>query len=256
MLEAICKAGTSPESVKEIEELFAVLAPVLRDEHDVPPGQPNMGMESHSMERTTNLMAGLGVSIQPGYGRADSGMPFQDDHLYRKDAALVSKLIHLLHHKDTDVHFEMLSVARRHLNAGKIERTATAYSALVFAGLKLARRILLEEIGEDTVKAEKPGHKEEASPPEPAAPENSGEKETTPEEGDSATKESEVVSDEAHEEKEATPTPEAAADSETNEVETQAQESSEAKQDAPLAEATKAAKSVRYVCVLTVAANL
>jgi len=150
MLEAVNKAGSSPESVKEIEELFAVLAPVLRDERDIPPpGQQTVGLQSPSMERTANLMAGLGVSTQQAYGREDSGMMLQDDPQYRKDAALVSKLIHLLNHKDSDIQFEMLSVARHHLDAGKIERTAVAYSALVFAGLKLAKRILLEEIGED-----------------------------------------------------------------------------------------------------------
>lgn len=239
MLEAICKAGTSPESVKEIEELFAVIAPVLRDEHDLPPGHQNMAMGSLSMERTTNLMAGLDVSMQPGYGRADSAIPSQDDHLYRKDAALVSKLIHLLSHKHTDVHFEMLSVARRHLHAGKIERTATAYSALVFAGLKLARRILLEDIGEHTV-IDGETDLQAAFPPHDAATVVGSE--TKPEEGDTAMNDSELGADEAHEEKEATPLPEAIADPSKEEI--QEHSSSEAKQDSVLGDATKIAKSV------------
>jgi vacuolar protein sorting-associated protein 35 len=141
MLEAVCKAGKSPTSMKEIEELFSVIAPVLREEHENIRGQ-----NTSQMQMTTNLMAGLGVSYQPSFGQADTGMPIQEDPQYRKDAALVSKLIHLLHHQDTDIHFQMLEVARNHLNGGRMQKTGSPFIALVFAGLNLAKRIVLEAV--------------------------------------------------------------------------------------------------------------
>jgi len=63
MLESVSKAGSSPDSVKEIEELFSVIAPVLREEGDVGP-RPNQA-PADAMDRTANLMAGLGVSPTP-----------------------------------------------------------------------------------------------------------------------------------------------------------------------------------------------
>ena len=157
MLEAVNNMGTSPKSVKEIEELFSVIAPVLRNEHDAPP-QPTTG-NSDPADKTASLMANLGVSPNPqrSFGGAQS---FQEDPaLYREDAALVSKLVHLLDHSDTDVLYEMLSVARNHLNSGKRQRTQSAYVALVFSALKLAKRILDEETKEE-VKEEAPKEEE------------------------------------------------------------------------------------------------
>mmetsp|Transcript_118293 Transcript_118293/g.341957 ORF Transcript_118293/g.341957 Transcript_118293/m.341957 type:complete len:1440 (+) Transcript_118293:219-4538(+) len=146
MLDSVSKAGTSPESVKEIDELFSVVAPVLRDENSPPPGQ--QATPNASMERTTNLMAGLGVSTQQSFGATNSGVQEPEDPQFRNDAGLVSKLIHLLYHENTDIQFEMLGVARQHLGGGKIQRTVAAYEALVFASLKLAKRVFQEEIGE------------------------------------------------------------------------------------------------------------
>jgi hypothetical protein len=144
MLKSVSNAGKSPGSVKEIEELFSVIAPVLRGENDAPPAsQQEM---SDGMERTANLMAGLGVSPQPQRYLSQS---FYDGNSgpasYQHDAALVSKLIDMLDHPDTDILYDMLVVARNHLNAGKRERVGTAYVALVVASLKLARRIFHEE---------------------------------------------------------------------------------------------------------------
>jgi len=149
MLEAVSKAGKSPTSMKEIEELFSVIAPVLRDEHENSRGQNIMyQQQNQALQRTTDLMAGLGVSYQPSFGQGNAGMPFQDDPQYRKDAALVSKLIHLLDHQDTDIHFAMLQVARSHFNGERIQRTDSPFTALVFASLKLAKRIVQEAAAE------------------------------------------------------------------------------------------------------------
>jgi len=168
MLEAVSKAGKSPSSMKEIEELFSVIAPVLRDEYENVRGQTyhqqqqqqlmlqqQQQQQNQYMQRTTDLMAGLGVSYQQPFGQASATMPFPEDPQYRKDAALVSKLIHLLYHEDTDMHFAMLEVARNHLNGGRIQRTESPFTALVFAALTLAKRIVREAVtsgSDDTAK--------------------------------------------------------------------------------------------------------
>jgi vacuolar protein sorting-associated protein 35 len=146
MLKSVSSAGKSPESVKEIDELFSVIAPVLRDEHDAAPVAHQQMADG--MERTANLMAGLGVSPQPQRYLSESSYDApMDPATNQQDAALVSKLIDMLDNPDTDVLYEMLSVARNHLNAGKKQRVGTAYMALVFASLKLAKRIYKQEIG-------------------------------------------------------------------------------------------------------------
>eukprot|EP00934_Nitzschia_sp_Nitz4_P001769 Nitzschia sp. Nitz4//scaffold89_size161592//113938//118236//NITZ4_002391-RA/size161592-snap-gene-0.178-mRNA-1//-1//CDS//3329559655//1769//frame0 len=165
MLEAVSKAGASPKSIREIEELFAVITPVLRDEPEA---------TYAIMERTTHLMAGLGVSPSTPGGTMSSPESEQS----RQDAALVSKLIHLLEHSDTDVHYEMLTVASHHLGNGKIERTGSAYVALVFAALSLVRRIVTEE-----TKVETPAVESEEKTPEESEPaETPDEDEKAPEE--------------------------------------------------------------------------
>lgn len=145
MLKAVTNSAKSPESVKEVDEIFLVIAPILRDEHDA--ASSSHQDVSGGMERTANLMAGLGVSPQPQRYLSQSsydGSP--ESSLYQQDAALVSKLIDMLDHPNTDVLYEMLTVARNHLNTGK-KRVGTAYMAMVFASLKLARRIYNEEHG-------------------------------------------------------------------------------------------------------------
>ena len=146
MLESVSKAGSSPGSVKEIDELFSVIAPVLREEHDVPPSLGE-NPSSDATDRTANLMAGLGVSPAMQNNRFQQAASFQDDDPAGavQNGAVVSKLINLLDHPDTDVVYEMLAVARRHLGAGRRQRSAPAYESLVFAALRLAARILKEE---------------------------------------------------------------------------------------------------------------
>jgi vacuolar protein sorting-associated protein 35 len=147
MLKAVSNSGNPPQSVQELDQLFSVIAPMLRDEHDVSPVTPHDA--SGGMERTANLMAGLGVSPQPQRYLSQSSFDGPSDPtLYRQDAALVSQLLDMLDNPDTDVLYEMLEVARNHLNAGK-KRVGAAYMALVFASLKLARRIYREEHSPD-----------------------------------------------------------------------------------------------------------
>jgi vacuolar protein sorting-associated protein 35 len=154
LLQAISNKGSPPESIEQLEQLFAAIAPVLRNEFDVvPSAQPT--------ERTANLMAGLGVAPtmqHPGF-QPQQSFPNGGAEC-REDAAMISKLIHLLNHSDTDVLYDMLIVTRNHLS----QRTASAHLALVFASFKLATRILDEEGGriETTAETKEVGKEEDA----------------------------------------------------------------------------------------------
>jgi hypothetical protein len=203
MLEAISNKGTPPESIKELEELFTVIAPVLRNEQDAAPTSPQT---PGAVDRTANLMAGLGVaptSQQPGFQNQMSSSQESPE-----DAAVVSKLIHLLNHQDTDVVYEMLTVARNHLSSGRAN--TSAFIALVFASLKLAKRILGEELGDpganEPAKAES---KEEEKPAEDEATsgneDESGDK--TEEDAKDEGKEEAKEEDSASEEKTSEPKP-------------------------------------------------
>ena len=149
MLESVIGSGKPPESVKEIEAFFSVIAPVLRGEHDELAPSSTFA----EVDRTTNLMAGLGVSTgqqqhqsyapQPQQGFNGGGI---DPIRYQQDSVLVSKFIGMLDNADTDVLFEMLSIARKHMSVGQnaAQRSSFAHSALVFESLKLARRVFQE----------------------------------------------------------------------------------------------------------------
>lgn len=148
LLQSVINSGKSPESVKEIEELFSVIAPMIRGEHDDAPSA-----SSAAVDTTSNLMAGLGISQEQQYQVSYAPQPQQgfngegvDNVQYQKDSAVVSKFIGMLNNADTDVLFEMLNVARNQLNAGQnaARRSSSAHASLVFASLKLARRVYRE----------------------------------------------------------------------------------------------------------------
>jgi hypothetical protein len=143
------KVGSTPNSVKEIEELFIVIEPMIRDEF----AAPNAYVVPHDVTaRTTNLMAGLGVSpARPQSFAAGPSSFNESDPEKLKEAAkltaLVSKLVHLLDHEDTDTLYEMLVVARDHIKRGDQSRSGKTLVAVVFAALRLARRVFTIEQG-------------------------------------------------------------------------------------------------------------
>jgi vacuolar protein sorting-associated protein 35 len=168
LLRAVDNVGSTPKSVKEIQELFSVIEPVIRDEFSV-----SSPVASHdATARATNLMAGLGVSPT----RPESfvaGPSFNEtDPEKLKDAAkltaLVSKLVHLLDHEDTDTLYEMLGVARDHIKRGDRYRSGQTLVAVVYAALRLARRVFAIEHGpkdeEPTLAAETANEAEADAP--------------------------------------------------------------------------------------------
>ena len=144
LLKAVDDAGTPPKSVKEIEELFGMVEPVMRDEHDM--SQMMSGMQQ------------MGLSMN---GQANSKQ-------VQAENAFVSKLVHLLDHEDTDVVYEMLMVARQHINKGGKHRSSQTLVAVVFATFRLAQRVHEHEHGIKKTPSEKqePTENEEEEAPE------------------------------------------------------------------------------------------
>jgi len=158
MLKAMETLGTTPRSVNEIEQLFSVIEPLVKDE---PNNYYGMGPQKVQEENTR-----------------------------------VSKLVHLLDHNDTSTLLEMLQVARNHICASNSpHRVGSTLSSVVFAALKLARRVFEADqgIGKAEVKGDEgskeSGTKEEADAttvestdkPEEAASATASDEETKPE---------------------------------------------------------------------------
>lgn len=117
--------------------------------------------------------------------------PFQQHQQQQpQETLLVSKLIHLLDHSDTDVVFEMLTVARHHLSQ---QRSNQTYVAVVFASLKLAKRIRDDERGPLKIKEDA---KEEETKEEEPPTEATKDDESKEEEGEGNKDEKEEVIDE------------------------------------------------------------
>jgi vacuolar protein sorting-associated protein 35 len=141
MLRAIVSSGGSPpKSVKELEELFGIIAPVFREEHAVPP-------KEHTA-REVDLLKGLGVvTAAESFGPIAEDAPVDAERASERQEGcnLVSKLVHMLDHEDTDVAFQMLCVARSHLSMGGKSRVGYTLVPVVFSALQLVNRIYDEE---------------------------------------------------------------------------------------------------------------
>ena len=179
MLQAVDKAGSPPKNLQEIHQLFCIIEPLTRSEMAAradpsppppppqapPPPPPTTETVPHSepTARATELMAGLGVSVEPTPSSTEAPtttpptmmippkriLEFGDANFpqgpmtmeIEKECALVSKLVHLLNHENTDVVYEMLDMAREHFRRGGRLRASQTLVAVLFASLKLVRRI-------------------------------------------------------------------------------------------------------------------
>ena len=217
LLKAVDDAGTSPNSVKEIEELFSMVEAVIRDQNDM-----------------SQVMGGM----------QQMGLVMNGPTMEQRSAenALVAKLVHLLDNDDTDVVYEMLVVAREHLNQGGQVRAGQTLVAVAFATLRLAQRVYDTENGIKVDKVDKPAAKSDKPKVEEEAPASDEPKAEDKTDGDEkeaegATEiegEGEEKAEETAENPEATPA------------------SAKPKEDVPTAtaEAVSKAKTVRYASCL------
>ena len=119
MLRAMDISGGAPQTVKQVEELFTIISPVIRD-------------ETLSM---VDQMGNMAITSPGPVEQAERSREVQEEN------TLVSKLVHLLDSEDDEVVFEMLSVARMHLSTGGPHRVGSTLIPVVFMALKLATRI-------------------------------------------------------------------------------------------------------------------
>jgi vacuolar protein sorting-associated protein 35 len=131
----VISGGSPPKTPQELEDFFNIVAPVFREEQAVP--------HQERTERASALLQGLGVSAtQESFGPTrEEGATMEGPEL-QEEVNLVSKLIHMLDHEDTDVAFEMLVVARNQLSMARVGSTLVP---IVFSALRLADRIYQQE---------------------------------------------------------------------------------------------------------------
>ena len=124
MIKSVIAVGDDDEKkvkdVNQLEQLFTILAPLLRDEGMAAPpmySEPNEPAGGSLISRTANLMGTLGISPSAnddifggGHGNFNTlqgGQSFGGDSTklaqFREEQGLVAKLVHVLDHEDTDV---------------------------------------------------------------------------------------------------------------------------------------------------------
>ena len=156
----VISGGSPPKTPQELEDFFSIVAPVFREEQAVP--------HQERTARASALLQGLGVTAtEESFGPTGDEPVMVEDSEMQEEVNLVSKLIHLIDHEDTDVLYEMLIVARNHLS---MARVGSFLVPIVFSALRLADRIYAEENPqkEDVVevtKAEEAAGGESASEP-------------------------------------------------------------------------------------------
>ncbi|KAJ1402812.1 vacuolar protein sorting-associated protein 35-like protein [Ochromonadaceae sp. CCMP2298] len=124
LLRAVISNNTPLPEVEQVEQLFKTITPLLRD-RDAPQSEEE-GPTPVSLE-------------------------------VRRDQALVSRVPHLVECEDTDTQLQILVVVRSHFTSGGSQRMQFTFPSLVFAALKLARRVMAREKAVET---------EEALPPQ------------------------------------------------------------------------------------------
>jgi len=118
MLKAVESSGATPMDSTQIEQLFSIIKPLLYED------RTDSGMGLASNNPSENL---------------------SNNTDFVQHQTLIGKLLHTLYHEDTDLHYDMLCVARKHLPLN--DRICSSYTAppLIYAALKLLSRIRLIE---------------------------------------------------------------------------------------------------------------
>jgi Vacuolar protein sorting-associated protein 35 len=160
MLKAVENSGPVPMAVKDLEQLFKVIEPLVRDEFvgtnvNVPSGGVN-GQQIHQQ-----YASGMAPHVDPTQLQKT-----------REENVHVSKLIHSIDHEHSDIVYEMLKVARNQiLHPGcNPRRVGDTLAAVIYKAFKLAQRVFATEYGPspqtDTPSTSTPSNNPSASPQE------------------------------------------------------------------------------------------
>ena len=118
LLNAVLTNGNELTDLTQIEELFCIITPLVRDD----PG-------GDGMARDGSMAGGGSEGTGAGIG----------------EAALVAKLVHLLRNDDTDMAYEMLTLARRHLAEGGEGYIAHTLGPVAYCAFKLLDEVRRKE---------------------------------------------------------------------------------------------------------------
>ena len=142
--------GAKVKDVAQLEQLLEILAPLLRDKGASGPAsfEPAVDDGGSLISRTANLMGTLGINssgddvFNGGIQKAESfGGDVQRANQFRQEQTLVAKLVHVLDHEDTDVAYQMLNIARKHVTPGGPKRASMTLPPIIFEALLLIRRV-------------------------------------------------------------------------------------------------------------------
>ena len=148
MLTAVQTSGKAITDVRQVEELFSIITPLTRNAETARSAIDEAG---GAVNRTTDLMGALGVALGTGEsfnktadpaaaaaegGNATGITPFSP--AFRQEQVLVAKLVHLLIHDNTDIAYQMLVVARKHLCKGPVKSLFYAITCLILFAASLS----------------------------------------------------------------------------------------------------------------------
>jgi len=137
-------AVSQVDSVKMCEQLLTFISPLIRDEDDTP-------------QNTSNGESGGDKSDGNNNNNADE---------FTMEQRLVSRLIALIEHPDTDVVFNIYNLARKAFRKGGLKRIRFTLVPLSFGYFRLARRIRQRELAaaNDNKKKEGPDADDSENP--------------------------------------------------------------------------------------------
>lgn len=114
LLRSIVAKNSKLTETDQVEQLFTIIKPLLKDRED----GPSSDTES----------------------KLDSG-----DSDFANDQHLVARIVHLMQNDDTDVLVRILVAARNHFTQGGQQRIRHTFPPLTFSALRLARRVIGRE---------------------------------------------------------------------------------------------------------------
>ena len=175
MLTALENSGSTPKHIKDIEQLFHVIEPLLRDETSMnyPQIPPHMMTASGMMSQPARMDPNRHTKVSEENGH-------------------VAKLLHTFNHSDIDIMYNMLLVAKRHLTheLSGPDRTVHTLSALVYAAFRLANCIFASERNSTADATDVPSDNHTAADGdtiEPTNPVSNGDNDTKQDDGKDAT---------------------------------------------------------------------
>jgi vacuolar protein sorting-associated protein 35 len=123
LLRSVISLNSPLTEVAQVEQLFAMITPLVRDQHVA-------SSSSASNNDEDNHKVASSASDSPAF---------------KEEQHLVARIPHLLRAEDTDVVLAMLVVTRTQFTAGGMQRIGYTYPPLMFAALSLAKRVFQRE---------------------------------------------------------------------------------------------------------------